>query len=126
MLFAVSVSRLLPDFGFAVAMNRVVPVGIDALSSSSAISSARGFRIAGMRSDGSRSIQKQLTTWIASANPGGARHKLRRKSHENVAQNVVPHVSSGGIDKRRHCRRFGRRRTDATGIPTGKHLRGEA
>jgi hypothetical protein len=37
MLFAVSVSRLLPDFSLAVAMNRVVPVGIGALSSSSAI-----------------------------------------------------------------------------------------
>jgi hypothetical protein len=49
MLFAVIVSRLLPDFGCAVAMNRVVPVGIDALSSSSAISSVTGFRIAGTR-----------------------------------------------------------------------------
>jgi hypothetical protein len=28
MLFAVSISRLLPDFGFAVAMNRVMPVRI--------------------------------------------------------------------------------------------------
>jgi hypothetical protein len=43
MLFAVSVSRLLPDFGFAVAMDWVVPVGIGALSSSSAISSVTGF-----------------------------------------------------------------------------------
>jgi hypothetical protein len=39
----VSISRLLPDFGFAVAMNRVVPVRIGALSSSSAISSVTGF-----------------------------------------------------------------------------------
>jgi hypothetical protein len=39
----VSVSRLLPDFGFAVAMNRVLRVGIGALSSSSAISSVTGF-----------------------------------------------------------------------------------
>jgi hypothetical protein len=128
MLFAMSVSRLLPDFGFAVAMNRVVPVRIAALSSSAAISSVTMLRCAKIQdrwntpSDGSRTIQKQLTTRIASANPGGARHKLRRKAYENV----VPHVSSGGIDKRRHCRRSGRRRTDGTGIPTGKHLRGEA
>jgi hypothetical protein len=39
----VSVSRLLPDFGFAVAISRVVPVGIGVLSSSSAISSVTGF-----------------------------------------------------------------------------------
>jgi hypothetical protein len=109
----------------------VVPVGIGALSSSPAISSVVGFmpRCAKIQnrwnapSDGSRSIQKQLITRIASANPGGTRRKLRGKAHENVAQNV--HVSSGGIDKRRQYRRFGRRRT-ATGIPTGKRLRGEA
>jgi hypothetical protein len=39
----VSISPLLPDFGFAVAMNRGVPVRIGALSSSSAISSVTGF-----------------------------------------------------------------------------------